>query len=331
MQLGILGRPDGWHVRRIATEAAARGHQAVTVRWESLQAAVGPHGENLGPSSIVPLDMLVVRGMPAAGLRQLPGGGLEEVIFRMNVLTRMEQAGLSVVNPPRALEIAIDKYLSLAMIAERGLAVPETFVAQDDGAIREAWDRLGRDAVVKPIFGSRGRGLVRIHEAEALEQLLVARTAGSPLYLQEFIPHVGWDLRVFLAGDRHVAARRRSDDWRTNTSLGGRLEPFDPPAGVIDLARAAAAAVGTPLAGVDLLPAADGRLVVLECNGVPGWRRLEETVAAHATAMVVDFLEGPQHTHAAANQRLGRPGGAATSDPPDQPCHTGQTARTPGK
>jgi len=233
MQLGILGRPDGWHVRRIATEAAARGHQAVTVRWESLRAAVGPHGENLGPASIVPLDMLVVRGMPAAGLRQLPGGGLEEVIFRMNVLARMEQAGLSVVNPPRALEIAIDKYLSLAMIAERGLAVPETFVAQDDGAIREAWDRLGRDAVVKPIFGSRGRGLVRIHEAEALEQLLVARTAGSPLYLQEFIPHVGWDLRVFLAGALRLPRRsdrscesgrgsRRHAPGRGRSAAGGR-------------------------------------------------------------------------------------------------------------
>lgn len=310
MHLGILGRPDGWHVRRIAAEAAARGHRAVMLSWESLRATVGPQGEEVGPPTDSPLDLLVVRGMPAAGLRQLPGGGLEEVIFRMNVLARMEHAGLPVVNPPRALEIAIDKYLALALIAERGLAVPETIVAQDDQAVREAWDRLGQDAVAKPIFGSRGRGLVRIREAEALEQLLVARPAGAPVYLQEFIPHAGWDLRVFLAGDCHVVARRRSDDWRTNASLGGRLEPCDPPAAMIDLARAAAAAVGTPLAGVDLLPAADGRLVVLECNGVPGWRRLEETVAANATAMVVDFLAG---------------------DPPEYPCHAGKTTRTPGK
>jgi ribosomal protein S6--L-glutamate ligase len=36
------------------------------------------------------------------------------------------------------------------------------------------------------------------------------------LYLQRFVPHPGWDLRVFVVGGRVLAAMRRyaRDGWR---------------------------------------------------------------------------------------------------------------------
>jgi hypothetical protein len=55
-------------------------------------------------------------------------------------------------------------------------------------------------------------------------------------------------------------------EWRTNVSVGGSLEPTDPPAEAVLLAEQAARALAIDLAGVDLLPAEDG-FVVLELNG----------------------------------------------------------------
>ena len=97
------------------------------------------------------------------------------------------------------------------------------------------------------------------------------------LYLQQFIRHPGWDLRVFVIGGkvlRRCGAMPR-DGWRTNVAQGGtrRTEPGATP-DEERLALRAAAAVGAPVAGVDLVAGPDGEWYVLEVNAVPGWRAL---------------------------------------------------------
>src|SRR5207253_8974010 len=46
-----------------------------------------------------------------------------------------------------------------------------------------------------------------------------------------------------------------------------------------ELALVAARAVGADYAGVDLLPARDGTVYVVEVNGIPGWRGLQEATS----------------------------------------------------
>ena len=309
LRVAVVGEPTGWHVGRLLAALTARGHQGTVVRWTDLVAEVcsevrsefcsrqSPRGAGTGttsverflPPAIDAADLVVVRGMP--------GGGLEEVVFRMDLLGRLAARGTPVVNSPRGLEIAIDKYLSLARMAAAGLSVPRTMVAQSPDAIRAAWHALGRDCVAKPIFGSRGRGIARITDEASLETLIDAATAappaGSVAYLQEFLPHDGWDVRILLVGKDAFAMRRFAVDgeWRTNVSLGGRPEAFSPPADWVELARAAARAVETEIAGVDLLPARDGRVVVLEVNAVPGWQGLEAATGIPVADTIVRHLE----------------------------------------
>ena len=282
--------------------AESRGHDVSVVPWRQLGAVVAParpgapRGSSPGeparterflPSAIDEADAIIVRGMPA--------GRLEEVILRMDLLGRLAARGTPVINSPQALETAIDKYLSLARLAAAGIRVPRTIVAQDPTGIRLAWESLGGDAVVKPLFGSCGRGIERI-DSEATLLPLLAAAAGAPegaaTYLQEFIPHPGWDARVLLVGEEAFTLRRRSaTDWRTNLARGGIGEPFSPPAAWLDLARQTSALLGVELAGVDLLPDAAGDPLVLEVNAVPGWRGLASATGLDPTPAVVRWTE----------------------------------------
>src|SRR5207237_1199331 len=129
--------------------------------------------------------------------------------------------------------------------------------------------------VVKPLFGSEGRGMIRVSDVEiAWRTFRALERLQSILYVQQFIHHPGWDLRAFVLGDRVLSAMRRhaQDDWRTNVAQGGRTEPIALTTEEERLALAAARAVGTQVAGVDLLPRPDGGYYVLEVNAVPGWR-----------------------------------------------------------
>ncbi len=45
------------------------------------------------------------------------------------------------------------------------------------------------------------------------------------------------------------------------------------------------------MAGVDLLVAPDGEVVVLEVNGIPGWQALQSVCEEDLTARVIDACE----------------------------------------
>ena len=157
----------------------------------------------------------------------------------------------------------------------------------------EAFRRLGGDVVIKPLFGSEGRGITRIcDEALALRAVKMLSGMGAVLYLQEYVPHNGYDLRLLVIGQRVLGIRRRNPhDWRTNVSRGAIAEPIEVTDELARMARQAADAVGAPLAGVDLLPARDGEVYALEVNAVPGWRALARTLEVDVARMVLQLTE----------------------------------------
>src|SRR5215213_3889892 len=274
MRIALLSGGDGWHVRDLMRAAADLGHVAEPVDFRRVIASVGePGGLALGTIPDAPdldtFDAVIVRTMPP--------GSLEQVVFRMDRLHALAARGVPVLNPPRALEVCVDKYLALVRLRQAGLRVPDTIVCQHaDGAL-EAFDALGRDVVVKPLFGSEGRGMVRVTDPElAWRTFRAIERTQAVLYLQKFVPHPGWDLRAFVLNGKVLAAMRRTarGDWRTNVAQGASTEPVTLTPDQEDLALRAAAAVGTVAAGVDLLPGPGGELYVIEVNAVPGWRAL---------------------------------------------------------
>jgi ribosomal protein S6--L-glutamate ligase len=132
---------------------------------------------------------------------------------------------------------------------------------------------------VKPIFGSNGNGLVRLSDPDLAHRAFRALEFERAIfYVQEMLPHPGFDLRAFVVGGRVVAAMaRRSGDWRTNLARGARAEACALSPEEEGLALRAAGTLGLDYAGVDLMPAADGRLYVLEVNGSPGWEGIQAT------------------------------------------------------
>lgn len=280
MHLALLAGGSGWHVRDLQRAAAELGHTAAVVDFRRIMASVGA-----GADALAGFDAVLVRTMPP--------GSLEQVVFRMDALHTLARRGVAVLNPPAALETCVDKYVTTARLAEAGLRVPPTAVCQDADAALEAFAVLGRDVVVKPLFGSEGRGMVRVSDFELAWRTFrtIERTRGV-LYLQQFILHPGWDLRGFVIGGRVVAAMRRyaRDDWRTNVAQGGTGEPVCITAAEADLLLAAARAVGTPVAGVDLLPGPDGAYYVLEVNAVPGWRALAPATGVDLAKLLVRYL-----------------------------------------
>jgi ribosomal protein S6--L-glutamate ligase len=279
----------GWHVQDLRRAAEELGVKLYPVPFPTI---VGHVGDGAARVEAAGVDLTTLDGVL---VRMMPPGSLEQVVFRMDALHRLAAIGVPVLNPPRAVETAVDKYLALARLEAEGLPVPATWVGESADDALAAFERLGGDVVVKPLFGSEGRGLVRVSEFELARRTFhtLARL-GAVIYVQRFVRHPGYDLRAFVLGDRVVGAIRRDasgGDWRTNVSVGGTARRIELDAGIESMARRAARAVGARMAGVDLLPDLENDgLTVIEVNAVPGWKALASATGVDVARLILRDL-----------------------------------------
>lgn len=281
----------GWHVQDLIRAAGALGLEFDAVPFPKVVARVGG-----GPARVEAAG-IDLGGVDGVLVRMMPPGSLEQVVFRMDALHRLEAQGIPVLNPPRAVEVSVDKYLALAQLDAAGLPVPPTWTGESADEALEAFAALGGDVVVKPLFGSEGRGMVRVSDVElARRTFRTLERLGAVLYVQQAIAHPGHDLRAFVLGDRVLGAIRRhadGSDWRTNVAQGGRAERCELSAEIEQMAVRAARAVGAEMAGVDLLPdLGHERLLVVEVNAVPGWRALAGATGIDVAAELLAHLKG---------------------------------------
>jgi RimK family alpha-L-glutamate ligase len=287
----VLSARTGWHTDELLRALAARGHTGTVVLYESLVARIAPRGTT--PTLSATSQQLL--SAPAVLARIVPNGSLEQIIYRVDALHWLEERGVRVMNSPRAIERCVDKFYTSALLREAGLDTPETVVCEriDDAmaAVRE----MG-DVIVKPLFGSMGHGMVRVSDPETAFRVFRAlELARTVFYLQRVVEHAGCDVRAFVVGNRVIAGierRARDGGWRTNISLGGEARAIDLPSAWSELALTAARAVGADYAGVDLLPASDGTIHVLEVNGIPGWSGAQKATSVDIAGAIVDHLIG---------------------------------------
>ena len=289
MRVAILSARQGWHTDQLCRALAERGHEGRVLPYETLVAHLGGGGS--APAMTAGDEDL---GACAAVLaRIIPAGSLEQIVFRVDALHTLEERGIPVVNPPRTIERTVDKLWTTALLEEAGLRVPETVVCEGADAALAAFRALG-DVIVKPLFGSMGLGMVRVTDEDmAFRVFRTLETLRGVYYVQRTIDHGGCDVRAFVVGNRVIGAIERSAPGsKTNLARGGQARPVTLEPEQTELALAAARAVGADYAGVDLLPARDGTVYVVEVNGIPGWRGLQEATSCDVAAAIVELLVG---------------------------------------
>jgi len=233
----------------------------------------------------------LLEGIDVLLIRPIGRGSLEEIVFRMDMLYRLQRLGLYVINPPEAIEHCVDKYDLLAILEDNGIPIPHTAATENVDDALKAFNELGGDVVVKPIFGSRGIGSTRIQDSEIASTIFRAITFyHGVIYIQEFVRHGFSDIRAFVVGDHVVAAMRRvADSWKTNYSQGARPEQIRLDKSMEEMAVKSAKLIECKIAGVDILESPRGPLVI-EVNSQPGWRGLQSVTRINIADEIVDFV-----------------------------------------
>ena len=231
-------------------------------------------------------------GLPDAVLvRTMSGGSFEAVTHRLGILHALEALGVPVWNSARAIERCVDKSMTSFLIARAGVPTPQTWTAETREQAAAMVQREEGVFVLKPLFGSQGRGLRLIRSADELPP---PEEVSGLYYLQRYVgvDRNGYhDFRLLVSRGRVVAAMmRHSTHWITNVKRGGKPVAAMPDSTMKDLALAATAAVGADFAGVDIIHDAEGHPSVLEVNSMPAWSGLQRTTTVDIAAALAGDL-----------------------------------------
>lgn len=277
----------GWHGAELQRAFAARGWET---RFGSLRNCrfcldgAGPGLELPDFGEDLP-DAVFVRG--------IADGSLEEVVLRLDVLHALDALGVTVYNDGRSIERTVDKAMTSFLLRRAGIDTPATWVVSDSQQANQivmSEHLRGHVLVCKPLFGSQGRGLHRLGAGDRTPEF---ESVSGVYYLQRMIETgAGWyDWRVLVIGGRAVAAmRREANDWVTNVAQGARCRAEPLTEDLASFAERAVRAVGAQYGGVDLMRDSSGRLWVIEVNGVPAWRALQQVSNVDLAGALADGL-----------------------------------------
>lgn len=287
MKIGILGN-DGkeWHIQRLLGELRSRGAEAYVFPATRLVSRIGAEPK-------VAVKGYMIEDYDALIVRRMPGGTAERVFYRMDAVHMLEEYGVYVINPALSIEKSVNKYYTSALLEKAGIMSPRTVVTESFTESMRAFEELGGDVVVKPLFGSLGAGITRLTDGDIAYRVFRAlESTQSVFYIQEYIPHGNEDIRAFVIGDEVVASMKRvGAGWKTNISSGAAPEPYEASDEEVETSLKAAETLGLEYTGVDLMRSdIDGTLYTLEVNSTPGWEGLQKVTNVDIAERLVEYV-----------------------------------------
>lgn len=203
--------------------------------------------------------------------------------FALATVRHLENLGLLVLNSSQGVEVGRDKLATLQTLAKNRLPVPKTMLAKFPLDIDVVEQEFGYPFIIKPVSGSRGRGVFLCESRNQTEDLVafieVSIDPKVNVIVQEFISTSrGRDIRVIIVGGRAIGAMLRTakeGKFKANYSTGGSVSPFALNEAIEWLAVESARVVGLDIAGIDILFDHDG-YKICEINCAPGFEGFEQ-------------------------------------------------------
>jgi ribosomal protein S6--L-glutamate ligase len=287
VKIAILSR-DGtlWSCKRLREAAAKRGHQVEILDPLSCYMNISPAASSIHYKG---------RQLPQFDA-VIPRIGSAITFYGTAALRQFEILGSYPLNESVAITRARDKLRSLQLLARQGIDLPITGIAHSPDDTRDLIDMVGgAPLVVKLVEGTQGIGVVLAETRQAAESVVDAfRGLNAHILVQEYIQEAkGCDIRCLVVGDEVVAAierRAKEGDFRSNLHRGGVAAVADITPLERDIAIRAAQTLGLDVAGVDILRANRGPLV-MEVNASPGLEGIEKTTGVDIAGKMIQWIE----------------------------------------
>ena len=230
----------------------------------------------------------------------------------LDLVSRLEKTGITMVNSREVVEISSDKYRSYVKLQDFGLTQPKTALIPNEDNWKTAFESLETDypIIMKTLEGSKGVGVLFVEserQMDGLIQLLYAQNEDIDLLIQEYIKTDG-DIRVLVLGGKIIASMKRSvveGDFRSNVSQGAAVAEYELSELEIEQCLLASKAMDGVFTAVDFIPSKNPKKdppYILEVNHSAGTEGIEKATGRNIVKQVVDYFADEKVRYPVATQ-----------------------------
>lgn len=240
----------------------------------------------------------------------IPRRGVIENSHTRRLFYQLEKARYFIVNSLESIKICENKYITSQILEEYGLPVPKYSLVPDISFLDTALDIVGNKfpLIIKLISGTQGIGVSIVDSYASLKsvyQTIKKLNPDSEILLQEKIDS-DFDVRIQVlvkkfnplqekSGNRVILGTMKrlavKDDFRTNYSLGGKVDTFEITSELEELAYEATTAVGCHWSGVDIMiDKKSKKPYILEVNSSPGTEGISKVLGEPIVSKLIDYV-----------------------------------------
>ena len=171
IKTAIISDLHDWHSNKIEYFLKKNGCSVIKLSFEEIEFYFKNNKKKIFKNNISNVDSVWVRF--------IKNGSLEEITTKLTFLHLLQNLKVYTHNSANVIEKTVDKIRTTGLLKINGIDSPNTTVWIGKKKIK-----LEKTSLIKPIFGSQGKGIKLIRKGEYLNKYI---PIGNVYYLQEFI------------------------------------------------------------------------------------------------------------------------------------------------
>ncbi len=291
LQIAVVGLPGKWSTEVLADAIEARTGFRLVVDMQAVTLDLTQRRLNYQNTDLCQLDGIVVKKISA---EYSP-----HTLDRLELLRVAEAAGVKVFSPAENILRLIDRLSCTVTLRNHDIPMPPTTLTECPAQALAAVEEYG-EAVFKPLYSTKARGMELIKATDTNKETAIARFAAQNpmMYIQQKLNLSGRDLGMVFLGGEYLGSYARQasgDSWNTTIHSGGKYALAEPDPEIIQLAQRAQAPFNMDFTTVDVAETDTGP-IVFEVSAFGGFRGAKEGIgidaASHYTDYVIEKLHG---------------------------------------
>ena len=287
LKIGVIGIPGKWSTETLADAVQAKTGYRLVIDMSEVTLDLTRMQLMYRGTNLCELDGLIVKKISA---EYSPS-----TLDRLEMLRVAEQQGVRVFSRVESMLRLIDRLSCTITLKNAGIPMPNTCITEDVEQAINTVKQYG-EAVFKPLFSTKARGMTLINakqaESQIRQQVSDFKQVNPVMYIQQKLNLSGQDLGlVFLAGNYLGTYARisQSDAWNTTIHSGGRYAAFEPSSEIIEMATQAQSLFNMDFTTVDVAITDNGP-IVFEVSAFGGFRGAKEGCEVDAAALYVEHV-----------------------------------------
>jgi ribosomal protein S6--L-glutamate ligase len=284
MQIGVIGSKGGWSSEMLADRVADMLGYRLLIEMDRVRLDLPSGRAWFKDVDITTLDGIIIKKI---GARYSP-----DLLDRLEILRFLTERGLKVFSSPLSIMRVLDRLSCTVTLQLAGIPMPPTTITEDAEQAAYAVEEYG-EAVFKPLYTSKARGMVVVRQGEDVRKKIEAYRAENPImYIQKKIDLQEKDLGIAFLGGEYLttyARCKQNNSWNTSTVSGAKYAPVDPPQEIIELAKRAQALFALDFTCVDVALTSEGPYV-FEVSAFGGFRGIQETRQIDPAKRYVEYV-----------------------------------------